>query len=384
MPISLIALAASAFAIGTTEFVIMGLLPQVATDLSVTIPTAGLLVSGYAMGVVIGGPLIVLLTSQLPFKISLLALIALFIVGNSLCALAPGYGLLMTARIVASLCHGSFFGTGAVVATRLAPPGRGSQALGLMFTGLTLANIIGVPVGTMLGSALGWRATFWVVAGLGTLAFIAIIFLVPKIEAGPPPDPRREIRVLARPQLLLALAMTVFCFGGVFTVFTFIAPILESAGIAPRHVGSILMLFGLGSTIAMLAGGRFADWKLMPTIVVFTTVLALFFVWFAWGMRGAAGAIIGVFGIGLLGFVTGPALQNRSMQCATEAPLLASTLNQSAFNLGNSGGAFIGASLLARGAGYPAISLAAAVVSAIGVLLTVCSMGLERWNARQP
>lgn len=378
MPISLLALAASAFAIGTTEFVIMGLLPNVAADLHVSIADAGLLVSGYAAGVVVGGPLMVLLTSRLPFKSALLGLMSLFVVGNALCAFAPTYHWLMAARVVASLCHGSFFGTGALVAIRLAPPGSGSQALGLMFAGLTVANILGVPFGTMLGQALGWRATFIVVAAFGAVAVLALSLLVPHLDNTTPPNPRREIRVLAQPLLLLALAMTVFCFGGVFTVFTFITPILEAAGVPEQHVGAVLILFGVGSTLSLLIGGRLADWRQLPSIAWGTAALIALFVWFAFGMHNHTGAIFGAFAIGLIGFVTGPGLQLRSMQSAASAPLLGSTLNQSAFNMGNAGGAFLGASLLDHGHSYPDVSLAAAAVAALGLLLTLASAAVER------
>lgn len=379
MRVALFALAVAAFAIGTTEFVIMGLLPQIANDLGVTIPSAGLLVTGYALGVVIGGPLLALATARLPRKTVLLVLMGVFVLGNALCALAPNYGLLMSARVIAALAHGSFFGAAAVVAANLAPPHRRAQAIALMFTGLTVANIVGVPLGTLLGQGLGWRATFWAVGLLGTAAIVAIARLVPNLHDHAPPKIAQELRVLRNPQVLLALAMTVFGFGGVFTVFTYIVPILtDEAHLGGHTISAVLMLFGLGATLGLLLGGRIADWRLMPALIVSLAALTGFFLLFAATLHIAACAVAGVFLIGLIGFAAGPGLQTRSVQSATDAPLLASTLNQSAFNLGNAGGAWLGASLLAQGAGYPQLGVAAAAVTAIGLALTVFSVWLEK------
>ncbi|MDB5988186.1 MAG: transporter, family, inner rane transport protein [Nevskia sp.] len=378
MRLPIFALAVSAFAIGTTEFVIMGLVPDVAGDLGVSIPQAGLLISGYAMGVVIGGPLLAVATSQLARKHALLWLMALFVVGNLLCALAPSYSWLMTARVITSLSHGSFFGSAAIVAAHLAPPRQSTRAIALMFSGLTIANIIGVPLGTLLGQNFGWRATFWAVVLLGALAFAAIARLVPAVNL-PTARLGRELRVLRQTQVWLALAMTVFGFGGVFTVFTFITPMLEhEAQFAPNTMSILLGLFGLGATVGTLLGGRLADWKLMPALIVLMLTLIMLYLVFAYAMHLPIAAMIGVFALGLFGFSVGPGLQARSQQQARAAPLLASTLNQSAFNLGNAGGAFLGAHLLAAGHSYPSLPLAAAVVTVIGLGLTVLSAKLER------
>lgn len=384
MRLPLLALAVSAFAIGTTEFVVMGLLPQMAGDLGVSIPSAGLLVSGYALGVVIGGPLLAMATAKLPRKAVLLVLMGIFVLGNVLCALAPNYETLMVARVIASLAHGSFFGAGAVVARHIAPPGKGAQAIALMFTGLTVANILGVPLGTLLGQALGWRATFWAVVVLGVASLAIIARNVPNLHDLTAPQLRRELRVLGEPQVLLALAMTVFGFGGIFTVFTYIVPILTSeAGLGEGAISLVLVLFGLGATAGTLLGGRLADWKLMPALIIALLVLCAFFVAFAAAMHVPALAVAGVFLIGLIGFVGGPGLQARSVQQAKDAPLLVSTLNQSAFNLGNAGGAWIGATLLTHGASYPILSLAAAGVTAVGLGLTVLSLRMERRAAAE-
>lgn len=383
MRLPILALAVSAFAIGTTEFVVMGLLPQMASDLGVSIPSAGMLVSGYALGVVLGGPVLAMATARLPRKTVLLVLMGVFVLGNLLCALAPTYEWLMVARVIAALAHGSFFGAGAVVAGHIAAPGKRAQAIALMFTGLTVANILGVPAGTWLGQALGWRATFWAVVVLGVLALLALARGVPRLHDLSPPRLGRELRVLREPQVLLALGMTVFGFGGVFAVFTFIVPLLtDYAGLSPHSVGSVLVLFGLGATVGTLLGGKLADWKLMPALIIALATLSLFFLLFAAGMQHTGVAVAGVFLIGLIGFVGGPGLQARSVQSAREAPLLASTLNQSAFNLGNAGGAWIGASLLAHGAAYPVLGVAAAIITAVGLSLTVISLQLERGMRR--
>ncbi len=378
MRLPLLALAVAAFAIGTTEFVIMGLVPDVAADLGVSIPQAGLLISGYAMGVEIGGPLLAIATVRLARKTALLWLMGLFIVGNLLCALAPSYAWLMTSRVIASFSHGSFFGSAALVAAFLAPANQSTRAIALMFSGLTIANIVGVPLGTLLGQASGWRATFWAVAVLGVIALGAIARWVPAVNL---PSARlgRELGVLRQTQVWLALSMTVFGFGGVFTVFTFITPMLEhEAGFAPTTMSLLLGLFGLGATVGTLLGGRLADWKLMPALITLMSILIVLYVAFACGMHWPFAAVLGVFALGLFGFSVGPGLQARSQQQAREAPLLASTLNQSAFNLGNAGGAFVGAQLLAAGRSYPSLSLAAALVTVAGLGLTLLSRHLER------
>jgi len=380
----LIALAVSAFAIGTTEFVVMGLLQQMAADLDVSIPAAGLLVSGYAMGVVIGGPLLAMATARLPRKTVLLVLMGVFIVGNLLCALAPNYQTLMVARVITSLAHGSFFGAGAVVAGYIAPPGQRTQAIALMFAGLTIANIFGVPAGTVLGQALGWRSTFWAVTLLGVIALAVMARYVPRLEAMPAPRLGEELRRVLKPRVWVALGMTVFGFGGVFAVFTYIDPILtQRAGLDEQAISRVLVLFGVGATIGTLIGGKLADRRLMRSITGLLAALCVFFLCFATLMDSAAGAVFGVFLIGVLGFAANPGLQARSMQQAQDAPLLASTLNQSAFNLGNAGGAWLGAAMLSHGAIYPQLSYAAAGVTAAGIGLTLLSVWLERRGLRQ-
>jgi len=375
----LLALAVAAFAIGTTEFVIMGLLPEVASDLKVSIPSAGMLVSGYALGVALGAPLLAAFTAKMERKHALLLLMGLFILGNALCAIAPNYDVLMVARVVAAFCHGSFFGIGAVVAAHLVPANQRARAIALMFAGLTLANVLGVPFGTFLGQWAGWRSTFWAVTALGVIAALGVFRFVPSLPDLKAPDMRRELRVLREPQALIALGMTVLGFGGVFTVFTYIAPILqEQSHVSPHWTGAVLVLFGVGTTIGNMLGGRLADWKLMPSLMGILVVLAALLVAFAWTMHSTVASIVTVFLWGIAAFATIAPLQSRVVHVAGDAPNLASTLNIAAFNLGNAGGAWLGGAVLAAGYSMPMVSLTGAAVTVAGLLATMASVALER------
>lgn len=376
MPLLLLALAISAFAIGTTEFVIMGLLPNVAHDLSVSISSAGLLVTGYALGVAVGAPLLAVLTAKLPRKLALQLLMLVFIVGNVLCAVAPGYGLLMVARVVTSFAHGSFFGIGAVAvaAASLVPAEKRASAIALMFTGLTLANVLGVPFGTFIGQELGWRATFWVVAGLGVLSALGLTALVPNRHDAAPSGLSREVRVLRDPQVWLALTMTVLGFGGVFVVFTYIAPILEQvSGFSPRAVTLILVLFGIGLTlVGNTIGGRLADRALRRSLMGILFALAIVMAVFAKTSHSQIGAIATIFVWGVAAFATVPPLQTRVVEKAKDAPNLASTLNIGVFNMGNAGGA-----VLTHGYGLDALPWAAAVVALAALSVTWVAARLD-------
>jgi DHA1 family inner membrane transport protein len=313
---------------------------------------------------------------------ALLLLLGLFVLGNALCAIAPNYGVLMVARVVAAFCHGSFFGIGAVVASHIVPRDQAARAIALMFTGLTLANLLGVPFGTFLGQWAGWRSTFGAVTVLGVVAAIAVWRLVPALPDLPMPHMRRELVVLRQPQVLLALAMTVLGFGGVFTVFTYIAPILQQQShVSVGATGWVLVLFGAGTTVGNMLGGRLADWRLMPSLVGVLVVLALIMLAFAWTMHDTTAAIITVFVWGVAAFATVPPLQMRVVQQAGDGPHLASTLNIAAFNLGNAIGAFIGGALIDRGFGLPSVSIAGAVVTVLGLLVTLASVALGRRRA---
>ena len=371
MPIPLLALAISAFAIGTTEFVIMGLLPEVARDLAVSIPSAGLLVSGYALGVAVGAPLLAVVTSKMPRKLALQLLMGVFIVGNVLCAVASDYSVLMIARVVTSFAHGSFFGIGAVVAASLVPQEKRASAIALMFTGLTLANVLGVPFGTFIGQEFGWRTAFWVVAALGVVSLAGIAALVPNKHDTGPAGLGREVGVLKDPQVWMALAMTVVGFGGVFVVFTYIAPILEQvSGFSPRGVTLILVLFGVGLTIGNTVGGKLADRALMPSLMGILLALAVVMAIFTRTSHSQVAAAVTIFVWGIAAFATVPPLQMRVVEKATAAPNLASTLNIGAFNLGNAGGAWLGGLAIGHGMGLDALPWVAAVVSIAALLLT--------------
>jgi DHA1 family inner membrane transport protein len=350
----------------------------VATDLHVSIPTAGLLVTGYALGVAVGAPLMTVGTGRLHRKTVLLALIGLFALGNLICALAPTYAVLMGGRITAALGHGAFFGVGSVVAAALVPPDRRASAIALMFTGLTLANILGVPFGTLVGQLYGWRATFWIITALALLAVLAIQIWVPPVPHEEPPDLRREVVVLQRPQVLLALVTTMLGFGGVFTTFTYIAPILEDvSGFAPSSVTWILLLFGVGLTIGNVLGGRLADRRLMPTLLGGLVFLAVVLVAFGFTSHDQAAAVVTVVLWGMASFVIVPPLQMRILDAAKEAPALASSLNIAAFNVGNAGGAFLGGRVIEAGLSLTDVPWAGALVTLAGLATAALSLAVH-------
>ena len=379
LPLQIYALTAAAFAIGTTEFVIMGLLPDIARDLAVTIPAAGLLVAGYALGVVVGAPVLTLGTRRFERKSLLLGLMSLFIAGNLLAALAPNYTILMIARVVAALCHGTFFGVGAVVAASLVPQERQASAIGLMFTGLALANILGVPGGTAIGHALGWRATFWSVSAVGVGAAIAIIVLIRPLAVADAGRLSAEFAALRKFKLWAALGTTVFGFGGVFVILTFIAPILgEVTGMSPNALTVALFVFGAGLTLGSTMGGRLADIALMPAMIGILVTLAAVQLMFGWIMFNMVLTYGLLFVWGAAAFATIAPLQTRVVSTTPEAPALASSLNIAAFNLGNAGGAFLGGELIRHGFGYPVLAIAGAIVTAIGMLLALAGSWHDR------
>jgi DHA1 family inner membrane transport protein len=382
IPLPLLALASASFGIGTTEFVIMGLLPDVARDLHVTIPHAGLLVTGYALGVVVGAPIVAMLTMRLPRKPTLLAMIATFVLGNLLCAIAPNYPLLMAARIVTAFCHGAYFGIGAVVAADLVAPNRRASAIALMFAGLTVANVLGVPLGTALGQAEGWRAAFWAVVAIGIMSFAAVARWLPSRIAMKTGDLRREVRVLRDPQVALAMLMSVLASASLFTVFTYITPILEHVtNLPPKRVTFVLLLFGVALTVGNVLGGKLADWKLMPSVLgTFVGAIAILAA-FTVTSGDAIAAISSVFVWGVVAFALVPLLQMRVVDTASAAPNLASTLNQGAFNLGNATGAWLGGAVLSAGAGYDVLPLVGAAVGALAFGLAVLSGIVARKRA---
>ncbi|WP_069267752.1 MFS transporter [Paraburkholderia nodosa] len=384
MPLPLLALAVAAFGIGTTEFVIMGLLPDVARDLSVSIPAAGMLVSAYALGVTIGAPIVAIAIANVPRKQALMRLIGIFIVGNLLCALAPNYSILMAARIVTAFCHGAFFGIGSVVAAGLVAPNRRAQAIALMFTGLTLANVLGVPLGTALGQIAGWRTTFWAVTAIGILAAAALQVCLPaKIEMQKA-SLVHEFGVLKNPQVLMVLGMSVLASASLFAVFTYITPILEDVtGFSPHEVTFVLLLFGLGLTVGSTLGGKLADWKLMRSLLTLLAMIAVVLAAFSLTMHDPIAAMATIFVWGILAFAIVPPLQILIVNRASDAPNLASTLNQGAFNLGNAGGAWIGGVAISAGAPLTALPWVGVVTAFAALALTLVSAQIDRRARRR-
>jgi DHA1 family inner membrane transport protein len=379
MQLPLLALALASFGIGTTEFVIMGLLPQLALDLGVSIPGAGLLVSGYAMGVVVGAPILAVATARLPRRIALLGLMGIFIVGNALCALAPGYGWLMAARVLTAFCHGAFFGVGAVVAADLVAPEKRASAIAMMFTGLTLANVLGVPAGTALGQALGWRATFWAVVVIGLVAAAALWIWLPKGLAAARGNLRGELRALGRKQVLLAMLISTLASASLFSVFTYISPMLQQvSGITEHGVTLVLLLFGVGLTLGNIAGGKLADWRLMPSVIGLFVVTVLVLLAFGAALSLPAAAVAGLFVWGVLAFALVSPLQMRVVLEARGAPNLASTVNQAAFNLGNAAGAWISGVALNQGVSYGALPAIGAGIAAVAGGFALWSYRLDR------
>jgi len=384
-PAALYALTVGAFGIGTTEFVIMGLLQQVAADLHVSIPVAGLLISGYALGVFVGAPVLTLLSARLPRKAVLVGLMIVFTLGNLACALAPDYATLMVARVLTSLAHGTFFGVGAVVATSLVPVERRASAISLMFAGLTVATLLGVPAGAWLGLQLGWRATFWAVAAIGVLAALAVALWVPGAVRGGEPSPwRQEVAVLARPQVLLALLMTVVGFAGVFAVFTYIQPLLvEITGFSQAAVSPVLLVFGGGMIVGNLLGGRLADRHPVPALLGTLAALAVVLASMGLALRSPTAMVVYAGLLGVTAFATVAPLQLRVLEQARgSGQNLASSLNIAAFNLGNALGAWLGGVVVASRFGLPATPWVAATITVIGLGVALWSVRLERQTPR--
>jgi MFS transporter, DHA1 family, inner membrane transport protein len=384
-PLALIALMISALAIGTAEFVIMGILENVAADLQVTLSGAGLLVTGYALGVAVGGPIITTITGRMDRKKLLIGLMLIFVLGNLLCALASNYAILMLARVISSLAHGTFFGVGSIIATRIVPPEKKASAIAMMFSGLTIANILGVPFGTFIGQLFGWRSTFGVVTLFGVISVLGLAFLLPKVNVTEHSTVRKEMRVLRDKQVLLTLLMTILGYGGVFTAFTYVAPILTGiTGFSPGAVTPILLLFGVGTTIGNTVGGKLSDWKLMPSLVGILVLLAGTMAVFSISSHNKTAAIATVFIWGFAAFASVPTFQMRVLDKAKDAPNLASSLNISSFNLANAGGAYLGGLVIDSSLGLSSVSLVAATVTLSGLIVTLISWYLDGHKKEYP
>ncbi|MGO6939540.1 MFS transporter [Rhizobium johnstonii] len=382
MPLALLVLALSSFAIGTTEFVIMGLLPEVAADLSVSIPQAGWLVTGYALAVAIGAPVMAISTAKLKRRTALIALMAFFIAGNLLCALASDYWVLMIARVVTALCHGAFFGIGSVVAAGLVAEDRRARAVALMFTGLTLANVLGVPIGTAIGQAYGWRATFGVVTVIGVVTISGLIAILPRDKQQENGSILREIAALRNGRLWLALSTTVFFAASMFALFTYIAPLLRDVtGVSPEGVTWTLFLIGLGLTIGNLVGGKLADWRLGATLAGVFAAIAITSIAFSYTSRFFIPAEITLFLWAMASFAAVPALQVGVVGFGKDAPNLVSTINIGAFNTGNALGAWVGGLVIDAGFDLTRVPLAAALMALIGLGATALTYLSARGRA---
>ncbi|MFM0703540.1 MFS transporter [Paraburkholderia sediminicola] len=372
MGLPLLALAIAAFGIGTTEFVILGMLPDVAHSLQISIPQTGMLVSGYALGVVIGGPVLVVALARLPRKATLLCLVAIFIIGNFACAFAPGFRSLMVARVLTAFCHAAFFGTAVVVVSELVPVQRRTQAISLVFAGVTLANVLGVPFGTMLGQTAGWRSTFFAVALIGIGALVALQRWLPDLPADKSPQLMREFSTLRSRGIWIALGMSVLASISMFTLFTYVAPILQTvSGVLPERISGVLLLCGIALTLGNLAGGKLADWRLVPSLLGIFAALVVVLGVFSFTSGYTVAAICTLVTWSAIAFAASAPLQAYVVRQAKDAPRLASTLNIGAFNLGNAIGAWLGGKLIAAGWPMHDLPLVAALVAAAAFGATV-------------
>lgn len=368
----LLALAIGAFGIGTTEFSPMGLLPVIAEGVDVSIPTAGLLVSAYAVGVMVGAPIMTLIFSRFGKRAALMSLMTIFTVGNIMSALSPDYWSLLGARVVTSLNHGAFFGLGAVVAASVVPKDKQASAVATMFMGLTIANIGGVPAATWIGQQIGWRMAFAATAVLGVIAIAALWAALPQGERGQRPDVKKELRVLVRPHVLIALGTTVMGSSAVFGIYTYVAPILqELTQASDTYITAMLLLIGIGFTFGNWLGGKLADWSLDGSTILAlgSAAVATFIMPLVVSTHAGAAIVLLVWGAAAFAMV--PPVQTRVMIAAAEAPGLASSINVGAFNFGNAVGAVVGGWVIHAGFGYGMVPIAAGLMALAGVLLAL-------------
>ena len=387
MPLGLFALAIGGFGIGLTEFVIMGLLPDVATEFGVTEAAAGWLITGYALSVAVGALALTAAVTRLPRKQVLIGLLVLFIAGNLISAIAPVYSVMLLGRIVAALCHGAFFGIGSVVAASLVAPNKKAGAIAIMFTGLTLANVLGVPFGTFLGQSFGWRSTFWAITAIGVIALIGIATLVPNAGRGAPEGASLlgELRAFRSGQVWFSLAVTILGFGGMFGAFTYIAYTLtDVSGFESTTVPWLLVVFGAGMFVGNILGGKFADRALDTSLIVILSALTLVLAFFALTAGNQTATIISLVLMGGFGFATVSGLQMRVMKYARDATTLVSGANIGAFNLGNALGAFIGGLTITAGLGYTSPIWSGAVIAAASVVVIVIAASIARRRTGLP
>ena len=376
--LAVLALALGGFGIGTNEFVAMGLLPEIAAGLHITEPTGGHVISAYALGVVIGAPVIAALTARLNRKAVLLSLMALFTVGNLATVFAPNYTFLIVARFVAGLPHGAFFGVAALVAARLLGPGRRAKAVAQVMTGLTVATVIGVPGASWLGQSLGWRSAFVLVVVIGVATLTAIAAWLPNMAATHATTALTELGALKRTQVWFALVVGMVGFGGMFAVYTYVVTTLtDVAGLPRALVPLALMVFGAGMVVGNLLGGRLADRSVIRSLYAALVALAVMLAAFVVASHNPYTAVLLLFGIGAAGGSIGPALQTRLMDVAADAQTLAAALNHSALNIANASGAWIGGLVIAAGYGYTAPAAAGALLAVIGLGVLTASVLLQ-------
>ncbi|MCF6469292.1 MFS transporter [Nonomuraea sp. MG754425] len=384
MPLALFALMISAFGIGTTEFVVSGLLPEIGRDMSVSLSTAGLLISGYALGVVVGGPIATAAGTKLPRKAMLLILMLLFIAGNLLAAVAPGYGMLMAGRILSAVCHGAFFGIASVVAADLVGSAKRSRAISMVFTGLTVANVVGSPLGTWVGQGYGWRATFVMITAIGLVSLAGVAFLVPRQPQAEGASLRRELAVFGRLQVWLAFGTAAMSIGALFAAYSYVAPLMtEVAGFSPGSLTLLLVLFGVGLVIGNLLGGRYADRAQLPTLYVSIGLLTVVLVAFTMTAHARFPAAITLMLLGGAGFATVPGFMTRAIDKADGAPTLASAAAASGANLGISIGAYLGGLTIDAGLGYTSPVWVGAGMAALALVITAASGALESRDRRR-
>ncbi|WP_336942373.1 MFS transporter [Acinetobacter modestus] len=373
----LLALAIGAFAIGTTEFSPMGLLPNIANDLGVSIPRAGMLITGYALGVMLGAPIMTLWFGGFARRNALILLMAIFTIGNLIAAFSPNYMSLMGARLLTSLNHGAFFGIGSVVAASVVPANKQASAVATMFMGLTIANIGGVPLATWVGQNIGWRMSFLAISALGVITMLSLWKALPVGSVGQKPNIKMELKVLTRLPVLLALLTTVFGASAMFTLYTYIAPsLVEFSHASPTFITMMLVLIGIGFSIGNHLGGKFADLSINKTLIGFLLLLISLMLIFPILAQSQLGAAIGLVIWGAAAFAIVPPLQMRVMSIAHEASGLASSVNIGAFNLGNAIGAAAGGAVLSFGLNYSAVSIIGALLASIGLILVLIQMKL--------
>lgn len=377
--IALFALALGGFAIGTTEFVTMGLLPQIAEGVRISIPTAGHVVSAYALGVVVGAPLVAMLAAGVRRKVVLVALMVAFALGNIGSALAPNYPLLLVARFISGLPHGAFFGIGSVVAASLVPRHRRTSAVATMLAGLTVANIVGVPLGTLLGQHLGWQWPYVLVGAIALVTVVAVLAWVPMQAADTGASARSELSALARPQVWLTLGVGTVGFGGMFATFSYITPTMTHlAGFQDSAVPFILVAYGVGMTLGTMLSGRVAAYGMLRGMIAMLAAIAVLLAIFGQLAQARPTAVLAVFLLGLLPSVLVPLLQTRLMDVANDGQSLAAALNHSTLNIANALGAWLGSVVLAHGLGYEWPSRIGAILAVAGIAIACASALLAR------